>query len=97
MYTIRRITESGVEMNKSLGDSYTLVHRAYNYKEFSKVYERIYGKCHVADLDETADDESKNCFAFVTGEGGAYVQPLYCTQRNYIMSSDGKTFDRIKY
>lgn len=37
MFTLRKITQTGVEMNFNLGDSYTLVTKENSPEEFEKV------------------------------------------------------------
>lgn len=95
MFILRRVSEEGVEMNQEIGSSYTFIHREYNPEEFRKTFELVYSKNHVSDGDESADDDTKKCYAFVCN--GDFVQPLYKNQSNYIMSSNGNTFSNVSY
>ncbi|HAY3545127.1 TPA: hypothetical protein JRX92_003528 [Elizabethkingia anophelis] len=95
MFVLRRVTGDGVEMNKVLGEGYNYVCRERNYDEFCKMFEKYFEKNHVADLDTESDNDTKNCYAFITSDG--HLQPLYKTQHNYIMTERGKTFDNVSY
>jgi len=94
MFILRRYSSDGMQINQEIGDCYTLIEREINYEEFSKTFKSVFGKNHVADLDESSDDDTKNCYAFIIGSS---IQPLYKSQRNYIMSSSGKTFDNLSF
>lgn len=96
MYTLRRISGPGVEMNFALGQSYTVVHRFISYEDFQRSFQAFYQKPHVADLDPTADWETLNVFAFVVSENGTSVHPLYKDQQSYIMTENGGTFSKLK-
>ena len=95
MFTLRRISGDGIEMNQIIGDGYTYIDREINYEEFRVNFETTFGKKHVADMDETSDDDTKKCYAFVCNS--SYVQPLYKNQSNYIMTENGKTFANVSY
>jgi len=97
MYTLRRISSTGVEMNHAIGDNYTFIHREYNSDEFRRNFELVFEKPHVADLDDTSDDDTKNVYAFVCHHSGSIIQPLYKKQSNYIMTENGKTFSNLTY
>lgn len=94
MFILRRFSGQGVEMNHTLGKDYTLIHRETNPGEFREIFQKFFHKPHVADLDPTADDDTKNVFAFVSGD---ILQPLYKNQKNYIMTESGKTFCHLFY
>ena len=94
MFTLRRISSSGVEMNQFLGNGYTLVDRESNYPEFCETFEKTFGYPHTADLDDTSTFDSKNVYAFVVADS---IQPLYKKQKNFIMSDSGRTFDNLTY
>lgn len=96
MFALRRISGQGIEMNHSLGDGYTVVGRLENYEEFARSFKKVFNKDHVADLDPESDDHTKRVFAFVSGQNGSFVQPLYSNQQNYIMTESGKTFSCLK-
>ena len=82
-------------MNQMIGDGYTLIHRETNYDDFCKTFEAVFQIKHVADLDETSNEDTKDCYAFVCN--GLFVQPLYKNHKNFIMTSGGKTFDNLSY
>lgn len=98
MFTLRRITDGGkgLELNQSLGTEYTIVYRHQNYEEFIKCFKVYYEKDHVADNDETADADTKTTYAFISHHGGT-LQPLWTTQKAFIMTENGKTFDNLSY
>lgn len=89
MFILRRITGTGVEMNQTIGKDYTVVYRDTNPEEFREAFKTYFLRDHVADLDPTADHDTKNVFAFVSGD---IFQPVYRNQQNYIMTESGKTF-----
>lgn len=95
MYTLRRISGQGVEMNFALGKSYTVVDRNVSYEEFRRDFERFFNKPHVADMDPTSDDNTKRVYAFVGDEGGQHVYCLYTGQQAYIMTESGSTFSNL--
>ena len=82
-------------MNFVLGNSYTFVSRHENYDEFCKSFRYSFGRDHVADLDESADQDTKNCYAFVSNEDGNKLYALFQNQKNYIMTENGKTFSNV--
>ena len=69
MFTLRKISSEGVEMNFVLGTSYTVIHKEHNKEEFLKHYKLT--KC---------DDERIFCFII-----GDTEHPLYENQHNYVM------------
>lgn len=81
MFTLRKITGDGVELNFFLGKSYTLITEERNPKEFEEM--RIHLKY---DVGET--------YGFISGEDGN-VLGLFPKQQNYIMIN-GQTVDHIK-
>jgi len=95
MFTLRRMTATGVEMNQIIGDEYTLIHKERNKWEFDDFFKHHFGKPPVDDLDAKADADTKECYAFVIN--GSFVQPLYKVQDAYIMTSDGKTFSNVSF
>jgi hypothetical protein len=95
MFTLRRISEEGVQMNRIIGDSYTYIDREINPEEFNESFKNYFERNHVADLDETSDNDTKRVYAFVCNS--SYVQPLYKNQTNYIMTENGKTFANVSY
>lgn len=94
MYTLRTFNAERIESNFSLGKSYQLVNRFCNPEAFRAAYFKVFGKNHVADLDETATEASKECGGFIYDENGLLIY-LNQTDTYYIMSSDGKTFDNL--
>jgi hypothetical protein len=95
MFILRRISSAGVEMNHSLGDGYTYINREYNVLEFRRSFKVFFDKDHVADLDETSDEDSKDVYGFIGN--GPFLQPLYKNQKNFIMTESGKTFSNLSY
>lgn len=95
MFTLRRFTGNGVQMNQAVGNEYTFIHRERNPEDFKLSFEIYFEKAHVADLDPTADNDTKDCYAFVVN--GSFVQPLYKQQESFIMTAGGKTFDNVSF
>lgn len=95
MYTLRRISSNGIEMNSALGKSYTVVNRFVSYEEFRQDFAVVFGKPHVADMDENADSDTKSVYAFVGTENGDKIYPLYSKQQAYIMTESGATFSNL--
>lgn len=81
MFTLRKITNDGLEMNFSLGDSYTLVTKERSPKEFEDkmkdhpFYDKAYALIYCKDE----------------------ILPLYKTQKNYIVSENGTTYSNLTY
>lgn len=94
MLVLRRISGDGVEMNHVVGDSYTYIHREINPKQFRETFKVVFDKDHVADNDESADKNTKDCYAFVCC---GYIQPLYKNQKNFMMTENGNTFANLTY
>ncbi|MDV3822940.1 hypothetical protein CMU07_09255 [Elizabethkingia anophelis] len=95
MFVLRRISGERIEMNKVIGDGYTVIDRESNAEDFKKAFEHYFEKRQIADLDSESDSDTKNCYAFVTND--SFIQPLYKNQQNYIMSENGKTFSNLTY
>lgn len=81
MFALRKITNDGLEMNFSLGDSYTLVTKDRSPKEFEDKMK-----------DHPNYDEA---YAFIYWKDG--VLPLYRGQQNYIVSENGATYSNLTY
>lgn len=79
MYTIRKVID-GVQSNQELGTEYQLVERFATYDEFCKAFEVTFGRSHVADLDDTSDNYTKNCYAILITDGGkSTIPPIHET------------------
>lgn len=92
MYTLRRISGDGLEINQSIGNSYTVIQAISNPNEFSKAFETYFDK----EWNIQEDNDSKKCYAFIAFEDGT-LQPLYKGQRNYIMTIQGTTFSNLTF
>lgn len=95
MYTFRTITSSNKQINQLIGDDYSFIDSHVNYDEFSDVFLECFGINHIADLDETANELTKTCHAFLEYKG-EYI-PLYVKNNYYIMTESGKTFSNLSY
>lgn len=84
MFILRKITGAGVQINITLGQSYTMVHKTYNPLEFKRTYDHAFKESY----------EEKEIFAFVSDESGE-VLPLFPNQKNYVMTETGQTFSHI--
>lgn len=95
MYTLRTMTAKNKQINQEIGNVYSLIERDFNYEEFSDAFKIVFGRNHVADLDNTADDFTKECHAFIECMGATI--PLYKHSCYYIMTESGKTFSNLSY
>lgn len=96
MFTLRRISSEGVEMNYQLGQSYTYIDRWASPKEFERTWKHIHGEnSEVPDYDPKSEDDDKRIFGFVGH--GPFTQPLWANQKAYIMTDGGKTFANLAY
>ena len=95
MFILRRISGKGIEINQSIGVSYTYVGKDLNYEDFSKAFESYFGFAHRADLDEESNSDTKQCYAFILGD--LIDQPLYKDQKNFIMTECGRTFENLTF
>lgn len=91
MYTLRTITKNQT-FNQCLGSSYTYIDRNCNYEDFRHYYKSCFGVEHVADLDDTATEFTKNTVGFIVVDS---VIPIYKDQWVYIMTESGQTFERL--
>ena len=82
MYTLRTIQEDEVIINEEIGDHYTLVRAGT-----PKFNEWI-------DLAIKCKDSQKKCVAIIHGPK-AYYRPIYSGNGYYVMTDEGKTFERI--
>lgn len=80
MFTLRKITGNGAQINFYLGKSYTLLTKEHNPEEFEATRKHL-----GYDADET--------FGFVSDEDG-HTFALFPKQQNYIMIN-GRTIDHI--
>lgn len=93
MFYLRTFDEQG-ERNETIGDKYSVVYRGVDAERFRAIFKYVFCKDHVADLDESADDSSKNIYGFLEGEGVGHV-PLDKENRYYVMTGNGKTFHNL--
>lgn len=80
MFTLRKITGDGVELNFFLGKSYTLVTQDRNPKEFEEMRERL-----KYEVGET--------YGFISGDDGN-VLALFPKQSSFVMVH-GRTVDNL--
>ena len=83
MFVLRKISSDGVQLNFSLGESYTLVTEETNPKEFER-----------SSLAFWKEAKPENTYGFVSDQQGRLF-PLFKNQWNYIMTSNGKTFANV--
>lgn len=81
-------------MNFFLGKSYTVIDRFVNYEEFQRCFNTWYGRDHVADLDPSANEDTKKTYGFVSDSFGD-LHALWMNQQNYIMTENGATFSNL--
>lgn len=82
MFILRKISGSGVEMNFNLGDSYTLITKEHNKKEFKEMAEK----------NKAMQDPI--IYGFVAYDNGKLLY-LSSQQENYIMTENGGTFANV--
>lgn len=85
-----------MESNLILGDSYQVIRREENYEKFCEAFKSTFLRNHVVDLDETADNFTKNCFAILVTDHGSKLHPLYKNVTYYIMTGEGSTYRLIQ-
>jgi len=95
MYTLRMVDSNQKQTNQLIGNIYSLIDRNSNYNEFSGNFRMLFGKSHVADLDENSDEHTKNVYAILDFMGD--MIPLYKDTAYYIMTESGKTFSNLSY
>jgi hypothetical protein len=88
MFILRKISGKGIEMNFSLGSSYTLVIEERNPNEFKEYLDNSYKR-----IGAIASDK---LYGIISDENGRRIE-LFKNQKNFIMTSGGKTFDNISY
>lgn len=93
MFTLRRISQNGVQMNYQIGHEYTLIMREYNYRDFAETFELKFKRPLADDNKPDSDDASIHAFLV----NGSEILPLYRDQPAYIMSENGTTFDNVSY
>jgi hypothetical protein len=111
MYTLRKITSDGVQMNTFLGKEYNFIEQFSSPFDFERCFENFF-KAPINFVETnppspTYDGSTINAqyvsemkelvYAFVTSEGGREIFPLYKRQRNYIMSESGATFSNLTH
>lgn len=95
MYTLRTVDANQKQTNQLIGSIYSLIDRDSNYDEFSDNFRMLFGKPHVADLDENSDEHTKNVYSIIDFMGN--MIPLYKNTAYYIMTESGKTFSNLSY
>lgn len=99
MFILRRKTSEGNESNTCLGESYNYVSKEFNAHEFNRTYQVFCER----NPDEILSEETKKeisestIYAFVVGENGRGVHPLYRPSAYFVMMSNGKTFDNLSF
>lgn len=93
MFVLRTIYNEKEVSNKIIGDQYNIVDRFVNPEFFRDIFKHVFGRDHVADLDETSDEKTKLCGAFI-GSAPEWI-PLFKNNQHYVMMDNGKTFEKI--
>lgn len=86
MFILRKISGQGIQSNLCIGTNYVLI-RQDDSKEFNETM----------NFEEYFVSLKDDIYAFVTYNDGKDILPLFKTQQNYIMLSDGKTFSNLTY
>ena len=80
MFVLRKISGSGVQMNITMGNGYTLITKETNEVEFEKM----------------KDPTERDCiYAYIVCDGGSQVLPLSDKQKAFVMTESGKTFSNV--
>lgn len=87
MFVLRRVSPRGEQYNSILGKGYTVVYKETNQEAFDN-----YCKLNP---DKVTNLEKKETYAVIVYETDG--MPLYKTDKNYVMTSDGKTFENISF
>jgi hypothetical protein len=93
-YTLRKVSPEFGTFDQSLGECYGIVNRFENPKIFREYFKQVFNKQHVDDLDESANDDTKNIIGFVTSSKDSII-PIYQGNSFYIVSESGKTLVRV--
>ena len=80
MYTLRVIEQDGRVSNQNLGDNYSVTHKA-TCKEYEK-------------LAITATTNERT-YAIIVGNDGKVVFPLFDNKNYFVMTENGKTFEKL--
>lgn len=80
MFVLRKISESGVEMNTTIGDGYTLITKEANKEEFDEIK-------HILDEDWI--------YGFIVCDGGSKTLLLSSKQKAFVMTESGSTFANV--
>lgn len=89
MFALRTIFKDGTQSNTDLGKHYLFVGKFESQEQFDITFYEFY---EVEDIDK---ELYNSVYAFVIGEGGRLVIPLYDDSHNYIMSDNGRTFANL--
>lgn len=90
MYTLRRISSDGVEINQLIGINYGLIRKTTSPEKFSECLEK---------QKEYVGGDGERIFAFISFDvdlSHGSPQPLYSNQQNYLMNPNGGTFSYLK-
>lgn len=86
MFILRKITRLGIQSNICIGKDYVLI-RQEDVKEFEDTME----------LEDYFKSIIEDIYAFISYNEGKDVLPLYKSQQNYIMLSNGNTFSNLTF
>lgn len=86
MFILRKINGQGIESNLCIGKDYVLI-RQEDGKEFNDTMSQ----------EEYFKSLREDIYAFISCDSGKHILPLYKSQQNYIMLSDGKTFSNLTF
>lgn len=89
MYTLRKLFPDNVEANMALGRSYTVHSLDTAPEAFNRMFKEVFNKDY--------EDSEKECYSFVSSEGGKDFYPLYKKQYNFIVNENGGTFSNLSH
>ena len=84
MFTLRKITTDGFEMNFVIGKNYGIEYREKNQEEFNK-------RC-----SDYIDAHGEEVYGMICDENSEF-HCLFKKQQNYIMTENGKTYANVSY
>ncbi len=85
-FILRKVTDDS-EANICLGENYNVINRLLDPETFNRTLDRWTGG--------VINPDTENIYIFLVCDDDSKVIPLYRTQRNYVMVSNGSTFANL--
>ena len=94
MYTLRKVSKELGTSNESLGNYYTSINRFENPDRFRELFKKVYGRNHVADMDDKADEYTIGIIGFIMTSNDNII-PIHEGAAHYVVTESGATFERV--